>query len=377
MVEYSCPKCCKLFYKKTEYIRHMNKIYDCSSKKKLNRKKKPIIFKCDGCEKGFKRKDHMKNHLKICKKYIEKQNNNNHAQVGRDLINADLINNGNYYKDPIFIQNYINIVPFGKDGTDSFSLADTYKIFTSKTNPIEVIILKSNLDPRKPQHHNIGISDHHSGFGMIFDGKIWKKERISIIMETLMNSKEKDLRQLYDEIKDYLTDDSDDIIQRTLEKIDNVIRPTSMFGTKSKKNLSVHLKKHFCNSKEIMSMAQNNNPDYYSDNDITSDECKGFFKNGLTFEEVEHKFNLRKEKHKMKKDFVRYLITRSIENKCLSHKDGNEILECLDDIPRPEMLKPIIDELTKSAYFGSKTSFGKINQRMVRDNEIMNFIRNY
>lgn len=96
MVNHTCPKCFKVFDKKSTYQYHINKKFSCVQNQYINiepqnilnsntqNTQKTIIFEekneniknndlfcCDFCNKNFNRSDNFKRHLKICK---EKKN---------------------------------------------------------------------------------------------------------------------------------------------------------------------------------------------------------------------------------------------------------------------------------------------------------------
>ena len=58
-----------------------------------------------------------------------------------------------------------------------------------------MIISKTNLHPDRFKHHNVGYSNLSSGYGFIYDGIEWKSESISVIVDNLIRSKERDLLQ--------------------------------------------------------------------------------------------------------------------------------------------------------------------------------------
>ncbi len=43
----------------------------------------------------------------------------------------------------------------------------SFTVFSSKMNLIEMIIIKTHLNPNKKQYHNCGIIDVHSGYGFL------------------------------------------------------------------------------------------------------------------------------------------------------------------------------------------------------------------
>ena len=180
MVEYQCNKCTKTFTKKYNYMKHNERKTPCSILNNNFRITKK--HKCKNCNKKINRKDNYKRHIEKCKKNIsiKKYNVNSGSNYGQ-IING---NNNN-----IIIKNY-NLLPFGRDGIECLTTPEKIAIFSSDENPMEMIIIKVNLDPLKINHHNVGYTDEHSGFDIIFDGDEWLTERIEVILEILFESKE-------------------------------------------------------------------------------------------------------------------------------------------------------------------------------------------
>lgn len=62
---------------------------------------------------------------------------------------------------------------FGKEGIEHLSHKDLVAILTSKTGLIESLVEKINMNPEKPQYHNIYYGDLKSGYGGIYGEKGW------------------------------------------------------------------------------------------------------------------------------------------------------------------------------------------------------------
>ena len=224
MVQYQCETCFKIFTRKSSYTSHLSRKNPCTFAENINYKVKK--FKCKYCNKSFDRKDCFKKHVEKCSKSnpkIDVKNNiNNNVKNNKNITNKNKNNNGNINSqfvngdnNKIIIKHY-NLFPFGKDGMDCLTIPEKIAIFSSDENPMEMIIVKVNLDANKPNHHNVGIPDLQSGYGIIFDGDKWITERINVIMEVILDSKEKDLIKIHDEIKDFLSDDVNKTIKDTL-----------------------------------------------------------------------------------------------------------------------------------------------------------------
>jgi len=206
MVEYKCNKCNKIFNKHDGYQKHKNRTSKCQSNNKLT---KEIIHKCNECKKIYSRKDSLIRHLKICKGNIKiSKSKNTTVVIGNK--NTTLI------KSPI----NINLIVFTKDGVKNISPKDLADIFKSDRNIIENMISKVNLNPAKPEHHNVYYSDMKSSYGEVYENKKWIKKKIDEILNTLVDTKIEDLNEILNDMNDFLNKKTRNKIKASIEKID-------------------------------------------------------------------------------------------------------------------------------------------------------------
>ncbi len=114
----------------------------------------------------------------------------------------------------------INLCFFAKDGIKCIDLTDFGEIFGSNKNIIESMISKVNLNPDKPQHHNIYYGDTKSSYGEIYENKKWIRKKIDEILDTLIESKIDDLNSILNDMKDFLNKKTRDKIKETIENFD-------------------------------------------------------------------------------------------------------------------------------------------------------------
>ena len=253
MVVYKCKKCSLEFTKKYNYDKHLSRKKPCSLFETESKKKKHIPI-CNHCGTEFTRVDNLKRHQIKCienKKIINKnaqhqtgvkiQGNNNNTTTGD-------INN-------ITINNY-NLYAFGQEPHNDLSLHDKIKIFTSDKNPMETIILCTNLDPEKKNWHNVGYTDSHSAYGITFNGSQWENECISVILQNLIENKGKWLPELFAEIKDYFSDEGINSIENVLDDVQKQIHPKTELECSNRKKLLTHLKRYFWDKKCLVLQAR-------------------------------------------------------------------------------------------------------------------------
>lgn len=347
MVQYKCDTCFKVFTKKSTYERHINRKNPCTFAENIDSKIK--IHTCKKCNKTFNRKDHFIRHYKTCTGI--NSNNQKNIKNGRDIINSQIINGDN---SKIIIKQY-NLFPFSKDGTDCLSIPEKIAIFSSDENPMEMIIVKMNLDVNKPNHHNVGIPDLQSGYGIIFDGDKWITERINVIMEVMLDSKEKDLIKIHNEIKEFLSDDVNESIKDTLNDLNHKLNRGNHIDVKSKKTLIAHLKKHFYNNRNLALEAKKHTNKKLSVNN-NNNKFKNILREGCTIEDIENHIKNKKQletKINVLRDLCIHLLNKSYNQNNIDKKNYNLLLNRINELGDVTLLNTIINKLINSICYNT------------------------
>jgi len=363
MVEYQCNKCKKIFVKKYNYLKHIKRKTSCTILKKYFQTQQK--FKCKYCGKLFNRKDNYNRHTKSCNK-----KNNTPKKIKQNIIkNRQIIKGDNNINNNnnIVIKQY-NLFPFGKDGIDCLTTPEKVAIFSSDENPMEMIIVKVNLDPSKINHHNIGYTDEHRGYGIIFDGDSWLTERIDVIMEVLFESKEGDLLKIYDEIKEFLSDHDNNTIKDTLNDLNKKLNPRNKIDAVSKRNLVAHLKKHFYNNRDLIIEAKkhtnNNNKKPNHKNKL-----KNILKDGLTIEDIDRKLKLKKindQRIRLKKEIAKDLLQNINE---INDSDQKSIIKLIDQTTDINILQIIVRLLDGAYCFKNNINNNTIQIKIKKEDE--------
>lgn len=238
---YKCKQCKKVFDRKSNYERHINRKFKCIPSNSSKTAKKSS-HQCPHCDKTFTRPYAAKKHLSICK------NNNTTKIKGTKNVNMNGKNLTYTVSNNKNSNNNINInlflVSFAEDGIENISPDDLAEILDSKKNIIENIISNVNLNPAKPQHHNIYYPDIKSTYGEVYVNDKWIKKKIDEIMNTLLDVKIEDLNKILHGMKKYLNEDSINEIKEDINYAQDI--------SKSRKKLISYIKPILYNNKDLI-----------------------------------------------------------------------------------------------------------------------------
>jgi hypothetical protein len=351
MVQYKCKNCKKIFNKKSNYENHINRKNPCQFSEKAP--KLPVI-KCNYCKKQYSRRDVCNKHQKTCKQFIKETNIKQKMGNKNQVINGEngVINYKNKITNNISIINHnYNLVPFGKEGIDHLDDEDKISIFCSKDNPMVKIILKTNLDPKKIYYHNVGILDLHSANGSIFDGKKWVSEKNDIIVEKLLNSKEADLLEVHDDIREQFSDKKNKTIENKLVELAHTIRPSTESQIKLKKKLMASLKTSLYNHRDLAISAKKMTDQLRTITENIDEE--------IVVENIESESRI-----SLLKELSNTLLEESKEAKNITNHHYNMLLSRITETKDIELLNLIITSLISSAYFNNKITNFSIDDKI-------------
>lgn len=167
---YQCDRCKLTTNKLSNYTRHINRKNPCKENEFVNVERKEHI--CLKCGYKFTRNHDLKRHLKICK---------------------DIIFNNNIEK--------IILCPFGKEGSDCITTEELLKIPQMRGHYIVNIIKLVNLNPNKPQYHNILCTDMTRGLCKIYENGKWYKDEINEILDSFVDKTYANIKKFIDEQK--------------------------------------------------------------------------------------------------------------------------------------------------------------------------------
>ena len=231
-----CDKCNKCFYVAHDLINHFN---TCNDYKESFNKSKFEDNKCEYCKKIFKKKDNLIDHYKLCKDKIKSDEVNDSMKELIGILNNQLNEQNDklklYHKeldkkdedykkelekkDKVLDKQNTQIDELiKKAGITTTNIQNNFKLLSYQNTDISHIndqIIKSCLghsnfcvphlvktihfNPKKPENHNIYISNIKNNYAMIYDGKKWNLTDRDETLSKLIDDKEVILEQRLEE----------------------------------------------------------------------------------------------------------------------------------------------------------------------------------
>ena len=173
------------------------------------------IHTCSNCEKSYKHKHHLTRHLKKCGffgtnqeysdlkelvdllneqlKYKEKIIINKDKQMNRKIIKQqkqiDILMKKNGMTQINNIQNNIKLLAYRETDISHLTKAD-YKACLNRANfCVPQIIKQIHFNPKKPENHNIYISNIKNAYVSVYNGKKWNITDRNEFLEDIIEEK--------------------------------------------------------------------------------------------------------------------------------------------------------------------------------------------
>jgi hypothetical protein len=244
MVLYTCDKCKKEFYQKSNYDKHLQRKLPCiqtttfqppiptitppTFKKEVNNNEQKSKLQCNYCKKLYARVDVLNKHINGGHCKVKKENDNNLEQLltamtkkleKMDTIVQELKTENAQYKQLITNQNNIqqqnniehlnnqtnnynmNIHAYGKENKSVITDDDYKKILDKGFKAVESHVEQLHFNPNQPENQNIYISNIQKDYVLIYDGEKWNIEPRNDVLEKMYydnaDTLEQKFRQLF------------------------------------------------------------------------------------------------------------------------------------------------------------------------------------
>ena len=188
----------------------------------LNPNESKRIHFCKYCEKNYSTSSNLSKHLKKCKdkkktdeanenmlelvKLLNEQKQEFKTELEKknnqidELIKKAGINNSTITQN---IQNNIKLLAYDKTDISDLTEKDFIRCFNHNNMCVPHLVKRIHFNPKKPENHNVFISNLKSGYIMLYDGKKWNTYN-------------------RDEIVDDIFDDKHDILEQKIEEWVNI-----------------------------------------------------------------------------------------------------------------------------------------------------------
>ena len=176
------------------------------------------INRCKYCDKEFSRVDSLTRHFKTCKdkkktdeanenmlelvKLLNEQKQEFKTELEKknnqidELIKKAGINNSTITQN---IQNNIKLLAYDKTDISDLTEKDFIKCFNHNNMCVPHLVKRIHFNPKKPENHNVFISNLKSGYIMLYDGKKWNTFNRDEIVDDIFDDKHDILEQKYEE----------------------------------------------------------------------------------------------------------------------------------------------------------------------------------
>lgn len=149
-----------------------------------------------------------------------------------------------------YLTSQSNPKSFAQDGTRCINLTDLTKIIKSDNCMFETMIININLNPDKPQHHNILYKDLKSSYGEVYEDGVWVRKKMDEILEILIDTKMDDLSKILHDVGNIINKQSRNKIKDTIKSVGHD-RPAA------RRRLKSILKPIFYNYRELVMETKN------------------------------------------------------------------------------------------------------------------------
>ena len=190
--ENKCKYCEKEFASYKNKWRHENK--NCKEKKK-----------------GEEAKDSMDKLVKLLNEQMKEQNNQLKKELDKrdkqikeqnkqidELIKKAGINNSNITQN---IQNNIKLLAYKDTDISNITDKDIRNCMNHSNMCVPYLIKMIHLDPKKPENHNVYISNLKNGYIMVYNGENWDTLSREEVIEDIINDRE---CLIQDRVEDWL-----------------------------------------------------------------------------------------------------------------------------------------------------------------------------
>lgn len=170
-VPHKCKTCWSEFAKKSELMRHIERVNPCKREDRINAIRLEVYY-CKHCKKQDYRSDNRDRHQKVCK-------SNNENLLERVKINS-----------------FPKISPLTYQDLEALVIAAN-----EKKSLIEAFIKYIHFTPERYENHNIYCSNMEGKLAMVYVDGVWSEKSLDKMLTILIVNRLNDLKQITENIK--------------------------------------------------------------------------------------------------------------------------------------------------------------------------------
>jgi hypothetical protein len=187
-----CKFCGKTFSRIDSLSRHLKK---CNEKERHENEKQDLLNLVNLLNKQLeehrKEKEEYKKEKEEYKIELEKRNKQIDELIRKTGVNIETQNNN--------IQNNIQILAYNNTDVSHLTDSDYLKCLKHSNFCIPHLIRKIHFNPKKPENHNIYISNLKNNYTMVYDGNKWNIKDRDESIQNLIDDKEVIIEQKLEE----------------------------------------------------------------------------------------------------------------------------------------------------------------------------------
>ena len=189
---YNCKYCEKNYSSNSNLSKHLKK---CKEKEKHDNEKQDLLNLVNLLNKQIeehrKEKEEYKKEKEEYKKELEKRNKQIDELIKKTGVNIGTQNNN--------IQNNIQILAYNNTDISHLTDSDYLKCLKHSNFCIPHLIKEIHFNPKKPENHNIYISNLKNNYAMVYDGNKWNIKDRDESIQNLIDDKEIIIEQKLEE----------------------------------------------------------------------------------------------------------------------------------------------------------------------------------
>lgn len=177
------------------------------------------------------------------KEYIKKITNNTNSGDNCAIILGNKNTNNSHNKSKVVNKTVINVQihPYTHIDIDNLTLFEQFACLTSRNSPFKASIDFLNLNPNKPEYHNVRIPSITHSHICVYDGDQWLKQMISETILEISEIRHESLSRMFDKFRCFLSISSVDEIEDAIFYGLNRINKFNDYGKKLVRVLKHHI----------------------------------------------------------------------------------------------------------------------------------------